>query len=158
MFKGRIARVVGSGVVIGALLVGASACSKKSDDVQKAIDKELSEEVGGSVKTGGDVPESWPKEIPFPDGYKVLASADLSDEDITSISVNVSVSMSPDDLVDFYKDALSSWDVIVDEGDDDGEDGLISLSFDRDSESVNLSIEAKDGGKKSEYMVNYGKF
>lgn len=47
-------------------------------------------------------------DVPFPEGCKVLASADLSDEMLTSISVNVKVSMWADDVAAFYDESLSS--------------------------------------------------
>lgn len=64
----------------------------------------------GAIGYGLSVPDGWPDDVPFPDGFAPSTGASVDREGGTQLSTSGFAPDAPEDLADFYTSALSGWD------------------------------------------------
>lgn len=78
-----------------------------SGDGQVSIETEE-----GSMSFGtGEVPAEWPDDVPLPDGLEVSSGSTIDASDGRLVSITATSDQDPLELLEFYKEALSDWDI-----------------------------------------------
>lgn len=172
----RLSMIRASGALLmtGSLVLGGAACSKLSDKaadkfVEKGIeaagggDVDINSDDGsfkmetedGSMSFGtGEIPENWPDDVPFPDGFEADGSWSTSSDGSDSIMVTGATSKSAKDAIAFYKDKMSNWDI-------DGEtsftsDGvMLTVNFSNDDRTLNVTATESDGDDGTQMTISY---
>lgn len=108
--------------VIGVLLVlGAArwALTPKMDVSEMSSDTKgeytiKSDDGETVIKSGGSVPEDFPKDVPIYSGASVVSSVSGLNTGVTGHAVNFETSASVADVIAFYKDGLakSGWKIV----------------------------------------------
>lgn len=128
-------RKLQAAVAVGVVVVGLTGCGAAAEKAaEEATERAVEDATGGSAEVdldGGEVqvdtedgsfsagsaeiPEEWPDDVPVLDEIVVVSSlfsADSGAGDITTISG--SSALTPEELVDAYRDALPDWELEVD--------------------------------------------
>lgn len=108
-----------------------------------------------SLGSGGDLPESFPDDLPLPPGdFEVASSLEQADSDGASLTMALLVEDSHDDLVTHYEEALadSPWEVTDTQTMSMGED-MESTTFvlSNGEQEGTLGVQRVD----EDTMVNY---
>lgn len=177
MNQSRIIRTcVATGLALG-LTIGLSACGKAAEKLsEKAAEKVVEKAAGDganvdinskdgtfSIETdegsfnvgGGEVPDDWPSDVPVPDKFTVMSNMNLSSGDEVNMNMSGTTSMSVDDVIDFYSDAMSAWK-------ESGKTSMTSdgqtvknLMLSRDDEMLTISAsDSDDDGTTIVLMYN----
>lgn len=169
MMRSVAARSTVAILVTGSLIFGGTACSKSGD---KAAEKIAGDVLGGDVdidsKDGSvkiktedgeatygkkEIPDGWPKEVPFPDGFEVSGSMTSSNNGQDYMAVTGTTDKSAKEVADFYKDKLSDWE-LSSESNFDGDSAMTMVVFSKGDHSVNASASEKDDN--TELVVTWG--
>lgn len=179
MFKTRVARVVGSGLSVGLLVVGTASCGKVADKAsEKAAEKIAGDAVGGDVdidpKTGevkiktddgdfsfsgaeGKVPDDWPSDIPLPDDLKVEGGYSGQTPDGKSHTLTGTTKKSVDEVYDFYISKMSDWSKENESSyESDGKARIVN--FKKGEGNLTITITDEDDGGDTNLMLQYLEF
>ncbi|HRW36889.1 MAG: hypothetical protein KDB04_09120 [Acidimicrobiales bacterium] len=145
------------------LLAGCGAAADKV--AEKATEKAIESQTGGNVDLDADdgsftietdegtyssgtgkAPDSWPDDVPLPDGLEVQVGTESDTADGRLVSIIGTVSSTPDEVLADMKDALADWE-ISDEVTVTGSQGATtSAQFERDGRRVTFTATAGDDG------------
>lgn len=163
-------------VAVAALAVFAAGCDAIGERVAEEaaeqaaggdVDLDLDEEGGSiSVETsegsmsfggGGDLPESFPEDLPLPPGdFEVSSSFEESNDDGASLTVALLVEGSHDDLVAHYEEALpdAGWEITDTQSMSMGED-MQSTTFvlSKDAQGGTVGVQRIEDGTIVNYSV-----
>ncbi len=165
------ARLGAAGLAL-LMVTGASGCGKAADKfsekaaekaTEKAIESgsdgkanvdlsdgkmKMETEDGSFSMGGGEVPDSWPEDVPLPSDLEVVNVIEMgSDDSEVTINLTGMTDMSPDDVVAFYKDGLNGWTQsgTFSSNSDDG--GMTSVQYERDEvRSLGITVLHDDEG------------
>lgn len=162
------ARLGAAGLAL-LLVTGASGCGKAADKfsekaAEKATEKAIESGSDGkadvdlndgemnietddgsfSMGAGGEIPDSWPEDVPMPPDAEVVSVMEMgSDDSEATINLSVTTDMPSDDVVAFYKDGLDGWTQAGTFSSNSEDGGMTSVQYERD-EQTSLGITALD--------------
>ena len=108
------------------------AADKVSEQVaEKAVEQAIENEGGGNVdidtdgdgslsietedgsfSTGtGELPETWPEDVPLPEGLEIGAGTTMDSSDGKLVSITAASDASPAELLEELKETLSAWTI-----------------------------------------------
>lgn len=142
------------------LLTGVSGCGKAAEKIgQKATEKAIEsgadgnadvdisdgemniETEDGSFSVGsGEIPDSWPEDVPLPDGLEVLSAMDMGSDGESMINVSGTTDMTPDEVTAFYESGLDGWSESDSFSSRAEEGGMSSVSYEQDGRTVGVTI------------------
>lgn len=173
MIKTRIARVVGSGLAVGLLVVGVTSCGKITEKAsEKTAEKIAGDALGGDVdydpdsgkvqiknddgtfSYGEGVPEDWPDDIPIPDGMEVQGSITTDTPEGKEHTLTGSTDKSVDEMADYYEEKMSDW---TKKGGStfESEGKMVSLDYTKGNREVSMSIVRNEGDTDTTVLYTY---
>lgn len=150
-------------VALAAALCGALAC-KKQTTVQtdqgsvtvkqqgKETTATFKDESGKEISVStaeGKLPDNFPKDMPLPEGVKVISHLSMEE----GMSVQLEAKQSPSEVADFYKKAFreKGWKISADASFGDN----ATISAEKDEESANIVVTK--GGAGSNIVLSYSR-
>ena len=121
-----------SALMVLAIVFSSSACGRAVEKItEKAIEKAVESAAGGNADVSVDdtgvaisneesavqvgenatVPEGWPDVVPVSNDIKIQLSSSIKSEGKTTWFISSIFSGSGEDLYNYYKSQLSSWNV-----------------------------------------------
>lgn len=176
MNRSRTVRTFAAAGLALGLAFGLSACGKAADKLsEKAAEKVAEKAAGGNANVdidskdgsfkietedgsfqmgGGEIPANWPSDIPLMKGFTPEGHMNMSSGNETNITLNGTADASIDDLIDFYKDAMSGWetDGATTISNDDSVQKSIMFKKDTQSLLVNASTSGDEPGTTVSFM------
>ena len=162
MSRSLRSRIAITAVAVG-LGVSTVGCGKAAEKIaEKATEKAIESEAGGDANVdigkdgqvkietedgslsinSGEVPDSWPEDIPLPDDLDVASS--MSTPDGATVSGMTSVGV--DDAMAFYEDALDGWTISGEFNTSGDGASTSSATYERDERVVTISASSNDDG------------
>lgn len=154
-------------VTIAIMLVfifsGCGAIAAKA--IEKAVEKEAGVSIdansgevkatdaeGNEINIGGSkVPEGWPDVVPVGKDIKILISGSNKSDGKTTWNISGTYSGSGEDLYNYYKSQLSSWNVDSDANSDS--EGTKNWTLQLSNDKYNLFIMITDDGKENKSVI-----
>jgi hypothetical protein len=101
-------------------------------DIDTSEDGKVSIETeDGSVSFGsGEVPAEWPGDVPLPDDLEVSTGSTIGASDGRLVSVVGTSGQDPAELLEFFKDALSDWEISGESSTTSTSGGMTSAQWD----------------------------
>lgn len=142
------------------LVTGAGGCGQAADKIsEKATEKAIEsgadgdadvdisdgqmniETEDGSFSVGsGEVPDTWPEDVPLPADLAVLSAMDMGSEGESMINISGTTDMNPDEVAAFYEDELDGWTESGSFSSSADEGGMSSVSYEQDERTVGVTI------------------
>lgn len=142
---------------LGAVLVVSTACGKASEAVSEAATERILEQAGGgdvdidfdgdgafevktedgSFSTGtGEIPGSWPDDVPLPPLRDVVGSEINDANGGELVNVAGATDLSIEEVEAFFADALDGWTETLRSSFGDGSSQTLQLGYDLDGRTL----------------------
>lgn len=100
----------------------------------------------GSFRSGMGMPDGWPDDVPLPPGFEPVTGHSMSEEDSTAVGVAGTVDASPEQVMGFYEDALSSWEQSGTSKMSEGDDAMHTASYEHAGRTFSVTAYRDDDG------------
>lgn len=165
-------RAIASALVAGTLLVagcGDDTGSPSEEGLEALIEQQGGGDVDldmgddgefsmesedGSFSTGTEIPDSWPDDVPLPDSLEIESASEMLDNTTGSgiITVSGRTSAAPDDVAEFYSDALGDWEEAMNMSSSSGGAASITQAYEQEGRIV--TVNATEDGDATSVIVS----
>lgn len=98
----------------------------------------------GSFRSGSEIPDTWPGDVPLPPGMEVVSGHSMDADERKTSGVTGRVDASPEQVMAFFTDALSAWEQ-VSTASMDGDHPTRHASWELDGRTLTIGAVHQDG-------------
>jgi len=110
----------------------------------------------GSFQTGAGMPDGWPEDIPLPSGFEVVSGHSMEEGDSRAVGIAGEADGTPEQIMDFYEDALSSWEQLRSStSGGDGED-MRTAVYESGNRALTVNAYSDEGGSSVSMQYSEG--